>query len=75
MSGIECELDIFGTGAGGLGIGFAVDRGDYVKVLPFEGGGPLAVDEVVVLGFVGNFGTSGTRSSVDHCFVSRVLIG
>jgi hypothetical protein len=63
VGGIQGQFDVFGGGAGGLGIDLAADRGDDIEVLTLDRGDPLATDEVVVLGLVGNLGTSGAGAA------------
>ena len=66
MGGVERQLDVFGGRAGGLGVDLAVDRRDDVEVLALDRGDPLAADEVVVLGLVGDLGAGGAGGCVEH---------
>ena len=69
MSSVDGQLDVLGGGAGGHGVGLAVDRGDDLEILALDRGNPLAADEVVVFGLVGNLGAISAGGSIDH-FVS-----
>ena len=56
VCGVKRQINVFGGGAGSLGVDLAADRGDHVKVLAFDGRDKLAAYEVVVMGFVSDFG-------------------
>jgi hypothetical protein len=63
VGGIQGQFDVFSGGTGSLGIDLATDRGDDIEVLTLDRGNPLATDKVVVLGLVGNLGTSGAGAA------------
>jgi hypothetical protein len=71
VGGVQCQFDVFGGGAGGLGVDLAADGRDDVKVLALDRCHPFAADEVVVLGLVGNLGTGGAGGCVNHGSVRR----
>jgi hypothetical protein len=72
MSGIQCQIDVCCIGSCSLRVHLAVDGGDDVKVLALDRSGPLAANEVVVLGFVLDLGTSLARGCINHGCLLRV---
>lgn len=71
---VQRQLDVFGGGAGGLGVDLAVDGRDHIKVLALDRGHELAADEVVVLGLVGDLGASGAGGCVNGHVLSPVSV-
>ena len=76
VGGVQRQLDVFGGGAGGLGVDLAVDGRDHIEVLALDRGHKLAADEVVVLGLVGDLGASGAGGCVNgHVVCLRWICG
>ena len=67
---IESQFDILGARACNLRVHLTGDRCDDVEILILGWGDPLAANEVVVLGFVGDFGAGGTGLCIKHLLVS-----
>ena len=66
VGGVERQFDVFGGGACRLGVDRTVDRCDDIKVLTLDRRLPLATNEVVVAGFVLDFGAGGAWGCIDH---------
>ena len=66
VGGVQRQLDVFGTGAGGLGEDGTVDRGDHIEVFTLDRRDPLAADKVVVLGFEMDQGFGASGCGIDH---------
>ena len=67
---IQGQFDIFGGRARCLRVNLSGDRRNDVEILILGWGDPLAANEVVVMGFVGDFGACSTGLGIKHLLVS-----
>ncbi len=66
VGGIQCLVDVFGSGAREFGDGLAVDRRGVSEIVAVHRRNELAADEVAVLGLEGNDRAFGAGMCVTH---------
>ena len=75
MGGIQCQFNVFGSGTGHFGEGFACDGANVIEILAFHRRHPFATDEIFVLGFELNRTARTIGNRILHAATPSVMDG